>query len=92
MPKKQQTKVTFKEGIVYVNGEARLRLDPSAKVDFEEFEGNVVAAMKNIGQFVSPRYFIIQKDGKVCQRRTATSVGEVLKSTKAFVNRIKKLI
>lgn len=92
MAAKKKMKVLYKDNIVYINDEAKLNLASGTQVQFEEFEGNIVVATKQIGDFVSPRYFIIQADGSVHQRRTPGPVGELLQSTKAFVNRIRKLI
>ena len=92
MAKKNQISVSFKDGTIYVDNVAKVNLTLDSSVAFEVFEKNVVAAVKNIGPFVCPRYFVIQENGEVHQRRTPEAVGEMLNSTKAFVNRIKKLI
>lgn len=89
---KKQMVTSFKDGVVYVNGEAKLNLTPDSQVRFEEFEGTVVVAVKNFGQFIHPIYFVIQKDGKVNQRQSPEVIGAMLHSTKAFVTRLRKLM
>lgn len=89
---KKKTKVLYKDNVVYVNDVPKLNLVSGAQVQFMEYEGNIVAYTKQIGDFISPRYFIIQADGSVHQRRTPGAVGELLSSTKAFVYRLRKLI
>lgn len=89
---KKQMATSFKDGVVYINGEAKINLTPDSQVKFEEFEGNVVVAVKNFGQFIHPVYFVIQKDGKINQRYSPEVIGTMLNSTKAFVNRLRKLM
>lgn len=89
---KKQAVGSFKDGVISVNGVPRVNVTPDSQVKFEEFDGTVVAAVKNFGQFVHPVYFVIQEDGKVSQRYSAEVIGQMLHSTKAFVTRLRKLI